>query len=218
MEYAPHGDFFTFISKNYPQIDEKLARTYFKQLIEGLEYLHTNRVAHLDLKPENLLIDTTFNLKIADFDLSYTAGDEKILSRGTRYYRGPEFFQASSSSSSEVFELEDPFAADIYSAGIMLFILKSGIYPHAEDRLVEGICFSELMYKKNLMFWAKHCEMLGQDRSFYSREFKELFNGMVRANPRERLTLRQIKQSRWYNGPVYNSGELKYKMQEILKC
>jgi len=53
MEYAPHGDFFDFISKNGQNLDEKLIRTFFRQLIEGIEYLHASGIAHLDLKPDN---------------------------------------------------------------------------------------------------------------------------------------------------------------------
>jgi serine/threonine protein kinase len=47
--------------------NEPLARHYFKQLMQGLDYCHVNGVAHRDLKPDNLLLDKNFILKIADF-------------------------------------------------------------------------------------------------------------------------------------------------------
>jgi len=215
MEYAPYGDFFDFVTKHKESLDDKLVRTYFRQLIEGIEYLHASRVAHLDLKPENLLVGADFNLKIADFDLSHVKGDSKILSRGTRYYRGPEFFQSSSSDP----ELKTPFSADIYGAGIILFILKSGgIYPHSENSPLEGIDLVDLLYNDNDEFWNKHCEIEDRPKSFYEKEFKELFNAMVRHNPEERLTLKEIKQTKWYNGPIYTPTELQKKMKSILKA
>lgn len=215
MEYAPFGDFFDFVTKHRESLDEKLVRTYFRQLISGIEYLHSCRVAHLDLKPENLLLGADFNLKIADFDLSHVCGDSKILSRGTRYYRGPEFFKNSSGDP----EIRSPFSSDIYSAGIILFILKSGgIYPHAENNTLEGIDLVDLMYNDNAEFWRKHCEIQEKSESFYDKSFRELFNTMVKLNPDERVTIREIKQSKWYNGPVYNSVELQKKMKKLLKC
>lgn len=215
MEYAPFGDFFDFVTKHRDSLDEKLVRSYFRQLINGIEYLHSCRVAHLDLKPENLLLGADFNMKIADFDLSHVCGDSKILSRGTRYYRGPEFFKSSSGDP----EIRSPFSSDVYSAGIILFILKSGgIYPHAENNTLEGIDLVDLMYNDNAEFWRKHCEIQEKNESFYDKSFRELFNAMVKFNPDERITLKEIKQSKWYNGPVYTPVELQKKMKKLLKC
>jgi serine/threonine protein kinase len=214
MEYAPFGDFFDFVTKHREDIDEKLVRTYFRQLINGIEYLHASKVAHLDLKPENLLLGADFNMKIADFDLSYVVGDPKILSRGTRYYRGPEFFKSPDNEP----KLTNPFASDVYAAGIILFILKSGgIYPHSENNTLEGIDLVDLMYNSNTEFWRKHCEIQERESSFYDRDFKELFNSMVKYNPDERCTLEDIKKSKWYNGPVYSGIEMQRRMKKILK-
>jgi len=215
MEYAPHGDFFDFISKNGEQFDEKLIRSFFRQLIDGMEYLHESGVAHLDLKPENLLMGANFSLKIADFDLSHVKGDSKILSRGTKFYRGPELFKSNLTRG----DIKLPFAADIYSAGIVLFILKSGgIYPHSEDTAFQGLNLADLMHNKNADFWNKHSEIQGKEASFFDKDFKELFNGMTKFNPEDRLTIKQIKQSKWYNGAVYTPFDYERKMKQILKC
>jgi len=215
MEYAPYGDFFDFISKKGENFDEKLIRSFFRQLIDGVEYLHETGIAHLDLKPENLLLGANFNLKIADFDLSHVKGDAKILSRGTKFYRGPELFQSSSSTD----ELKTPFAADIYSAGIILFILKSGgIYPHSEGNPIEGIDFAELMYKNNAEFWNKHVDIQGKDHAFFDRDFRELFNAMTQFNPDDRISIKAIKQTKWYNGPIYTPFDFERKMKQMVQC
>jgi len=215
MEYAPHGDFFDFISKHGEKFDEKLIRTFFRQLVDGVEYLHDNGIAHLDLKPENLLMGAGFNLKIADFDLSHVKGDEKILSRGTKFYRGPELFGSNLTRG----DLKLPYAADIYSAGIILFILKSGgIYPHSEDAAFEGLNLADMMHNKNDVFWSKHIEIQGKEKSFFDKDFKELFNAMTKFNPEDRMSLKQIKQSKWYNGAVYTPFDYERKMKELLKC
>lgn len=207
MEFAPYGDFFDLVM-NYGKImDEKLVRSYFKQLIEGLEYLHCNGVSHLDLKLENILIGDEFTLKIADFDLSHFAGDAKIISRGTKFYRAPELIQS---------KVKDPKLADIYAAGIVLFTFKTqGILPHAENSSVHGVDFSLLLHSNDPRFWTEHCKIQGRQESFFDEDFKELFLAMTQPNPENRATIETIKKSKWYNGPCYTPEEIKNRMKKI---
>jgi len=132
-ELAPYGDFCDLVMSKSLPIDEKLTRTYFHQLVEGVEYLHKNKIAHLDLKLENLLLGKKYILKLADFETSACFADKNAkpskLFRGTADYRAPELLSG---------EIENPFAADIYSAGIILFTLMFRMFPYVEDKLTNG--------------------------------------------------------------------------------
>ena len=91
MDFASKGDLFDLIINNQDLFSEKLARTYFRQIVDGLHYLHSNGTAHLDLKPDNILIDAKGNIKICDFDLSYIQKDETLCrGKGTTNFRAPE--------------------------------------------------------------------------------------------------------------------------------
>lgn len=206
MELAPYGDFYDVVMSQKVHINDKLARTYFHQLIEGIQYMHSVGVAHLDLKLDNLLLGQNFTLKIGDFDQAYVRGQKHILSKGTVCYRAPELVLRT---------CKNPEAADVYSAGIILFLLKcGGVLPHSEQQTFRGLNLFDLMINNPSMFWEKHCEIQGKSSSFFDEDFKALYNAMVRFNPDERVTLEQIKSSRWYNGEVYSPEELIHIMKK----
>jgi len=205
MELAPYGDFFDFVMSQRVLIDSKLARTYFRQLIEGLEYLHTVGVAHLDLKLDNLLLGNNYTLKIGDFDQAFKKGQKTILSKGTVCYRAPELVRRTCKS---------PEAADIYSAGIILFLLKSGgVLPHSEQQKYKCYDLFDLMVNNPSLFWEKHCEIQRKDPLFFDEDFKNLFNAMIQLKPENRPSITQIKASKYYNGPVYTQNEVKALMK-----
>ena len=66
QDVAESGELFYFV-KNSGYFSEANARYFFKQIIDGLEYLHKQGLAHRDIKPDNILLDSEFNIKIADF-------------------------------------------------------------------------------------------------------------------------------------------------------
>ena len=209
MEYAPYGDFFDLIL-DYPVSGEKLIRTYFHQLIKGLKYLHSQQIAHLDLKLENLLLSEEFSLKIADFDLAKDMSTTStLLSRGTANYRAPEV----------LYNSYDNFcAADVYSAGICLYVLMTGAFPFMEETEEQEVKLFryDTFLDDNTMFWAENQEIV-EDKIYLSQTFKELVNGMWVKDPMDRISLEEIEKSRWYNEPIYGEEDLKIKMKEILR-
>lgn len=94
-----------------PKLEPALVKSYIKQLLQGLLYCHTRRILHRDLKPQNLLIDRSGCLKLADFGLARAfcvplrAYTHQVV---TLWYRAPEILLGASTYSSPV---------DIWSAG-----------------------------------------------------------------------------------------------------
>lgn len=86
LEYAPGGELFDILYYT-SALESHVARTYFRQFIAGLEACHNAGVAHRDLKPQNLLLDAKFNLKITDFGLSKVfESDADTIMKTTCWY------------------------------------------------------------------------------------------------------------------------------------
>jgi len=195
MEYAKNGDLFEALMTQQVYMNDSLIRTYFLQMLEGLEAIHAHDAAHLDMKLENVLLDKNFVAKITDFDLSFMPEDEEINSKGTENYRAPEIISGT---------CKDGKAADIYSLAIILFLLKTrGRMPFVENGLYNGLDMKSLLYNDTELFWKKHCEFLGKKESFFTEDFKRLFESMTRQVPNERATIQEIKRSEWCNQEVY---------------
>lgn len=91
MEMATGGELFNYIVKR-KRLWEKVAAKFYAQLIDGIEYMGKLKIAHWDLKPENLLLDHMNNIKIVDFGLSNTWKNNNTLKTacGSPCYAAPE--------------------------------------------------------------------------------------------------------------------------------
>ncbi|CCH40648.1 Serine/threonine-protein kinase [Wickerhamomyces ciferrii] len=129
MELATGGDLFDKIEPDIG-VDEEISHFYFKQLINSIDFIHSKGIAHRDIKPENILLDAQGNLKIADFGLAAVfrksrAGEKRLCYTpcGSAPYMAPELVSGNG---------YDPEYADIWSCGIVLFVLLSGETPWEE--------------------------------------------------------------------------------------
>ncbi len=203
-EYAPNGDFFDLVQKDFFG-DEIVVRTYFHQLIEGIEHVHAQGIAHLDLKLENLMLGRNYFLKIIDFDQAQNISDKHITSGGTIGYRAPEVMNG---------KCKDLEAADIYSLGVILYALKAKEYPFVETD--SKLLFYSAFKYDNKNFWKLKAERVGR-KDFFSESFINLLNGMLTHDPKKRLKLKDIKASRWYNEPILEQNVLQEKMIYLKK-
>jgi serine/threonine protein kinase len=206
-EFAQYGDFLNLTMKGIFH-SEALIRTYFHQLIEGIEYLHTQGVAHLDLKLDNLVLGSDFKLKIIDFDQAQLIEDKKLNCGGTIHYRPPEVIDN---------KCKNLAAVDVYSAGIILYALIANEFPFYEVTDSKGIRLQHFstFVKDKTKFWNMKTSRQ-QDKTAFSEDLIELLNGMFEYDVKKRFNLQDIKQSKWYQGPVIKEERLDTQLQTIL--
>jgi len=199
MDLITGGELFDKIVAS-KKFDEKTARRYFQQLVDGLSYCHKKGIAHRDLKPENLLLGNKDILKISDFGLSGLAKNNTMLSTicGTPHYVAPEVLSGS----------YDGRVADVWSCGVILFVMLSGCHPF------DGDSVAELFHRiENLEF---------KYPSYFSKGVRALLDKIIVVDPKKRATLDDIKNDKWfkkdYEGWVNPRKSLKLTSEDILNA
>ncbi|KAJ8881298.1 hypothetical protein PR048_017779 [Dryococelus australis] len=129
MSCATGGDLLEYIRSHGP-IPEHRSRKWFRQILEGLRYLHGQNITHRDLKCENILLSAHDNIKIADFGFARCCVDSdgrRMLSRtfcGSAAYAAPELLSG---------EPYNPKLTDVWSTGVILYIMLNASMPFGES-------------------------------------------------------------------------------------
>ncbi|PIA59643.1 hypothetical protein AQUCO_00400501v1 [Aquilegia coerulea] len=178
MEFVKGGELFNKVAK--ARFSEDLSRRYFQQLISAIGYCHSHGVFHRDLKPENLLIDENGDLKVSDFGLSAVTNqirNDGMLHTlcGTPAYVAPEILLKKGYDGAKV---------DIWSCGVILFVLNAGYLPFNDPNLM-------VMYRKIYK---------GEFRvpKWTSLELRRLFSRLLDTNPDTRITIDEILKDPWF--------------------
>ncbi|KAJ4746548.1 CBL-interacting protein kinase 9 [Rhynchospora pubera] len=178
IDFVDGGELFDKIVKQR-HLTEDEARKYFQQLIDAIDYCHSRGVYHRDLKPENLLLDSHGVLKVSDFGLSalaYVREDGLLRTAcGTPNYVAPEVLSDKG---------YDGRASDIWSCGVILFVLLAGYLPFEAAYLPD-------LYKKihSAKFKSPH---------WFSSDVKMLIHQILDPNPKTRINIEQIKDDNWF--------------------
>lgn len=178
IEYVKGGELFNKIAKG--RLKEEDARKYFQQLISAVDYCHSRGAFHRDLKPENLLLDEDGNLKVSDFGLSALVESRRHdgllhTTCGTPAYVAPEVISRKG---------YDGAKADIWSCGVILFVLLAGYLPFHDSNLME-------LYRK-----------IGKAQfkcpTGLPLEVKRLLINILDPNPCTRISIERIMKNSWF--------------------
>ncbi|KAJ6699793.1 NON-SPECIFIC SERINE/THREONINE PROTEIN KINASE [Salix purpurea] len=188
LEFVSGGELFDKIDVQAHQgrLSENESRRYFQQLIHAVAHCHRKGVYHRDLKPENLLLDAYGNLKVSDFGLSALPQKGVGLLHttcGTPNYVAPEVLGHQG---------YDGAAADVWSCGVILFVLMAGYLPFDEidlptlNRRINAAEYS-------CPFW-------------FPPGAKALIDMILDPNPKTRIGIEGIKKHPWFSQSYESDG------------
>jgi len=172
LEYV-HGDLYELVSKR-GRLPERDTEKIFKQLVSAVDFCHKHKICHRDLKPENILIDENMTVKLADFGMSEVMMEQYLtLSCGSPHYVSPEIILGQPYDGTKV---------DIWSLGVILFVLLTGQVPFNAPsvRKLLNLIISSKFTAPNL------------DTFSVSKNGKDLVSRMLTKNPEKRITMPEI--------------------------
>jgi serine/threonine protein kinase len=162
LEYCPSGSLFNIIGSTQSKGNEDMCRKYFLNIMRAVHHTHSRNVVHRDIKPENFLMNDKGDLVLSDFGFACEIIDPTTplkLACGTPHYMAPEVLT----------ENYLPFPVDIWSCGVLLYILVSGKMPFfgvdPDDifEKIEGGHYASLEGQVSPQCWDLIVRMLARD-------------------------------------------------------
>lgn len=181
MQWVDEGNLLEYIRKN-GAIEEKEAQKWFKQIILAVRYLHSNRVAHCNLSCTSIMIWKDESVKISGMSHLNFDSDKitKIKSSIPIFYQAPEVH------SSEPF---NPYKADIFSLGVILFIMLNNIIPYTSSDVTQLIADQQnRRYCIRTSFMHK-----------LSIDSQVAIHTLLEPDPNTRLSIEKILNLKWLN-------------------
>ena len=182
-EFMQGGEMFFHLHKERRFSNEK-TRFYIIEIILAIEFLHKNKMLYLDLKPENIMVDSTGHIKLTDFGLSKMINKQKekaFTICGTPQYLAPEILSDDGYDDS----------VDWWSLGCVMFEMLVGKAPF---KIPKGAYLSADLYKKKITI-----------PEFVTPEAKDLISLLLIPNPKKRLGygpdgVKKIKEHPYFEG------------------
>lgn len=180
-EYLDGGELFERVVSEDFNLTETDACEFMKQILQGVEYLHRNRIVHLDLKPENIVCANKegMDIKIIDFGMAEKVfpGVELRVSCGSVDYVAPEIVKKGNVTP----------AADMWSLGVICYVLIAGFSPFG------AFTPEETFYKIETLNYTMDLP----EFDLISRNAKDFIAALLQKSPKDRLSAKQCLENPW---------------------
>ncbi|EAS05912.1 plant dual-specificity MAP kinase kinase family domain protein (macronuclear) [Tetrahymena thermophila SB210] len=176
LEYCNGGDLDKLI-KRQGRLSEVETIHYFKEIVDGCDFLYKKAIIHRDLKPENILIHNGA-AKIADFGFAKVIDYDNREKAATQTYVGTPYYMAPQIINGEEYSIK----CDIWSLGVMLYQALYGMVPFSDKTSLESLAQK-----------IKQAEIKFPPSIPVCNEIKELIQKMLTADEDKRISIAEVK-------------------------
>jgi len=192
----------------HQKLTEPQTRRIFKQLLDGLKYLHDRNIVHRDIKPENILLtDRNLGVKLADFGLAKIIGEDSFTTSlcGTPSYVAPEILESTPNR-------EYDRAVDIWSLGVVLYICLCGFPPFSDE-----LYSPENPYTLSQQIKSARYDFPSPYWDSVDDLALDLIERMLQLNPEKRITVDEALRHPWLRelGPADSCGNLSEAIESL---
>ncbi|KAH0673020.1 hypothetical protein KY284_024107 [Solanum tuberosum] len=185
MEYMPDGTLIDEIRKQGGQLNEELIRHYTKQIVQGLDYLHSKGIVHCDIKGHNILLCNT-GAKIGDFGCSKRV--DGVTIGGTPMFMAPEVVRGE----------EQGFRADIWALGCTIIEMATG-----------GSPWTSVNNSASLLYHIAFSGLTPEIPKFLSSQAKDILKKCLRRDQKQRCSAKELLKHRFLD--LYNEENQDFK-------
>ena len=194
MENAKYGNLrnFQFKSLKRACLSESMLCFLTKQILSGLHYLHRCKIAHMDIKPQNIVIDDYLNAKIIDFSISINYQGKRPSDKLKLPYKGTNFYMPLEVHNMQEIKYKDLNKVDAYALGVLLYNLAFGYYPY-------GLTYDDSYdYKKIIEKIKKEIEFKNENN--FSSHFIDFLSKLLEKDINKRISIYEAIEHHWVKG------------------
>ena len=202
MENAKFGNLRNFQYKALKKsvLSESLINFFANEILKGLLFCHRNKVAHMDLKPQNIVIDEYLHAKLIDFSISLNYGDKNMNDKIKLSFKGTKFYMPLEIINSKTIEVKNLNKVDSYALGVILFNLAFGYYPYDIKHEDDYDTIEEKIRNNKLEI---------KNENNLSSHFIDFIEKLLKKDINERMSIYEAMNHYWIKG-----GEILYDEKE----
>ena len=204
MENAKFGNLRNFQIKTLKRsvLSETIICYLANEILKGLLYCHRCKIAHMDLKPQNIVIDEYLHAKLIDFSISINYGDINLNNKITLPFKGTKYYMPIEIIKSKTIQYKHINKVDSYALGVILYNLAFGEYPYnikADDDY-------DIIYEK---ISKNKLEFNNNNNGNFSKYFLDYVEKLLKKDINERMSIYEAMEHYWIKGGnlLYNEKE-----------